>query len=137
MQELLHKEAPLTIKITKKFLFIPYKKSFYFEVKQANLNELVEFDYFLKSSGIAIINYLALLLTKINKKFSKKDFYKLTPEQFEKVLDFFLKNYCRGFYNLQENKTSNKKKTEPENIKPFSSVLAFIFENSNETRKSL
>ncbi len=127
MQELLVKEA---------YLVLPYKKKTYpFLVKQASFSEILEFDFYLKKDNEEIVQHIFDLMKKLNPDFTKEIFEQITPEQFSIIYKFFLKNYCTWFYEISEKK--DKKDVKPiENI-PFSSVIASIIANTNETMESL
>ena len=54
----------------------------------------------------------------------------ISQENFRKIFDFFLETYAKWFY-LKEKWTEWWENT------PFSSVIAFILQNTNETLQSL
>jgi len=130
MQELLSKEWVLKINI--------WKDDFSFLIKQATLIEIVEFDYYMKKDSNEIVTYIFEILQKSKKwdlNFTEKHFTEIKPDKFKNIFDFILWTYCRWFYNQKETKTKKAKNLSWE--APFSSLLAFIFQNSNETLESI
>lgn len=125
MEELLKKEAILSI---------PFKnKTYNFTIEQASLQKIIEFDFYLKQENESIVKYIYEILESLNKEFNEKVIEYITPKQHLKIHDFFIKNYCKWFYEI-------KKKSEvTESIEkiPFSSIIASILTNTNETMESL
>lgn len=125
MEELLVKEAILSI---------PFKyKTYNFIIKQASLQEIIEFDFYLKQENESIVKYIYEILENLDKEFNKGIIKYITPEQHSKIHDFFIKNYCKWFYEI---KKESEVKKSIENT-PFSSVIAWILTNTNETMQSL
>ena len=128
MEELLVKEAILSI---------PFKhKTYKFVLKQASLKDIIEFDFYLKQENDTISKHIYELLKSLNKDF-ERDFDKIilniTFEIHCKIHDFFLKNYCTWFYEKKE----KSKVVESIEKTPFSSIIASILTNTNETMESL
>lgn len=127
MQELLVKEA---------ILVIPYKsKKYTFIIEQANFSKILEFDFYLKRDNTDIVKHVFTILQKFNKDYTKNMFNTISPEIYNKVHSFIIKNYCTSFYTIKE-KLKKKDDIEIETA-PFSSVIAFIIKHSNETMESL
>ncbi|MCK4500365.1 hypothetical protein KAU11_07700 [Candidatus Babeliales bacterium] len=117
MQELLIKDAPL---------IIPYgKKKYLFIIKQASLSEILEFDFYLQKDK-EIVKHILSLLKKLNPDFTNNVFNKISPEGFSQIHNFFLKNYCTGFYELKKDKKQAEIKKSSVDIEkvPFSSIIA-------------
>lgn len=131
MKELLKKEALLTI---------PYqKKKYIFLIRQASLEEIIEFDYYLQQENEAIVKYILILLKKLNPEFKDEIFHALTPEQYANIHKFFLKNYCTGFYETKNDTNQAKEKKDADSVEkvPFSAIIAGVLSNTNETLESL
>lgn len=131
MIEIIFKQSRLEINISYlKFL----KRNFCFDINQATLEELIEFDYYLKKD-LEYIQYIYKILNRINPKFKIKHFNKIYLEDFEQIIQFVTNNYCKDFYNNDNSNTAKDWKQNDE--VPFYATIKWILDNSNETLSSL
>jgi hypothetical protein len=100
MIEILNKHAELRLSIS--YLKI-FKRNFVFDISQATLEELIKFNYFLQKD-LEFIEHIFTILNRINPKFKKRHFNKISLDEFAKITKFIETNYCRGFYNTSKEK---------------------------------
>lgn len=144
MESFIQKNFKLEIQLTD-------TKTIFCEYKQGSMRDVLEFSdaittkkeyaeiimWFLNKHG-AYRKYFLQSFTK-SVKVKKKDLKYLRAESAEKLMNYIMKTYAKGYFKEIKPRTDEEKKQFEEKTKkiPDGVFLAFIIEHTNETFESL
>lgn len=129
MKELIRKKHSFPIKFLN-------GKNITIEYRQATLKELLKLGEFINDPE-SLISWLYGFLcenTKGSGKITLKMFSQLKTKNINKISSHILRTYAKGYF---KEATEGEKKNLPKQTAPDSSLLALIFEHSNETIESI